>query len=251
MPGDFLLVSEPCSVPVRIHVILERLCLALSCYLPRSTHNLGNICPRGDHGYFLDHLLLPSLCDFKYCDQDTDRWDQSRFLSLLSRSSCSIRRLDIHISVYPSILGDDFVRIPDLEDLAFVVGKGPGLFTTAVLARLKHAIGDGEPCLVPKLRTLKLDHGDVVDYDELADMIESRWRLGCRSADSSSESGARGLTSRIRAVEVRYLGCEWDVIDQLVLLRLREFVDEGLNLQMETFAINHEFELVSTSASNI
>lgn len=120
----------------------------------------------------LDHLLLPTLRDFDYCEEGVS-WEGQSMVSLLSRSRCSLQKMSLSL-----INGDtgnvgliDILRLtPNLEELYF---ESP--FNRDSLSRLIADGGSG-PVLVPKLRVIAFtdEYGDGFDFDLFLDMVESR-----------------------------------------------------------------------------
>jgi F-box-like len=186
--------------------------------------------PRVNPGYFFDHLALPSLADFEYYDEVGCTWKQRQFISLLLRSSCSLRRLCLAAprSMKEHHLIQVLEHTPDLRELHVA----PLSMSSSALARLTRQTTNNEnaPCLVTKLHTFKIFHQLHFDAEALADMVESRWRLEDDTLNSSS--GSKHSVSRIHTVQVTCARLCVDAIAPSTLVRFREFARGGLAMQL-------------------
>lgn len=130
-----------------------------------------------------DWLDLPSLTAL---DFEGYYWDSQPFLEFLSRSSCSLRKLDIHLS--SDFEHQDFDRMailgctPHLEEYlpssAYSYGSlmsdALGVVDNEMLERL---VRPGEPTLLPNLRSIWVYAGDDFEASlrKAVEVITSRW----------------------------------------------------------------------------
>jgi hypothetical protein len=173
--------------------------------------------------YLFDHLLLSALRTFEYhktgdCSQEV--------ISLLSRSSCSLRKFTCRGSATSRHNHPEILRMsPDLVELDI------GAISSITIAQLTNQGSSSQqsPCLVPKLRILRCDRGSEFDDQGFVDMVESRWRLD-ETATATSGSRSESMVSQIDTVEVR---CVADTFDKLAFSRLNEFAGEGLKVRFD------------------
>jgi len=167
--------------------------------------------PSSNLGQFFNYLSLPMLRDLCY-EGEFLRWSYQQFIALLSRSSCSLRSLTINNSdLREDELGQILEHTPEL--IEFRLGTCDIPLTANTMSRLMY---QKVPCLVPKLRYLDFYWDVRFDHRGFVDMIESRWRL------------EESTISRIQTVKVRKAVC----LDRLALIRCRQLLFEGLNLQL-------------------
>jgi hypothetical protein len=106
---------------------------------------------------FLDYLSLPMLRDFEYEDEyiGAESRAEESFISLLSRSSCSLWRLSI--SDFCPLHEDGLIRIlqqsPELVELH--LPSSTSALTASIISRLIYRQASSG-CLVPRLRLLKV-----------------------------------------------------------------------------------------------
>jgi hypothetical protein len=184
-----------------------------------------------DPGWFFGRLTSPSLTDFEYHGEQHG-WNPIHFMSLLLRSSCSLTRLCLSLP-YCGMSEDHLIQLleltPDLRELAVE----PLSMTRWALARLTHqgTNNDNAPVLVTKLHTFKIGVQQAFSVGAFADMVESRWRVGDDTVNSSS--GSKHGVSRIHTVEINWPNDGgFKCIHQSLLARFREFAREGLNIQL-------------------
>lgn len=181
-----------------------------------------------DSAYLLDYLILPSLTNLAYLEDDinTPRKRQvgPKFVSLISRSSCLLRRLEIELE--DEMDKDDLAELlhhtPNLEHLAMTCINDTGINSSDIQCLITYMAGDD--CLVPRLQSIVVEH--VAGYfssQDFLDMIESRWRL-----DSGGKLG--GPIKRITYVELRHVHSL--SMFSPVLGRLRALVAEGLVIKV-------------------
>jgi hypothetical protein len=175
--------------------------------------------------WILDHITLPALREFN-CFQEQACWPQSQFISLLSRSSCTLQSLSLSLDD-GIIEDDDFINILQLTPAlcSLMLSGAPWELTDVVLGRLSLRVSEGEEaiCLLPKLHHISVVIGDEVGFNNLAFtyMIESRWAIGPQTEASPF--------SRIQSVEVKMNDCEFDPV---ALARMDQLSQEGLDVSI-------------------
>lgn len=144
--------------------------------------------------YIFDNLTLPALREihvmlhpdelYEYDEDGGAFWEcRPNFISLLSRSRCSIQILSLECIPDVGLSERDIIAClratPALVELRIRDGAALAL-TRQVLRRLTHRPEKDKTvvCLVPKLQALKIDCFQHAFLDELfAKMVESRWIL--------------------------------------------------------------------------
>lgn len=176
-------------------------------------------------GDLLSHLTLPALVQLQYMEMQTfiNHFSESRsvLVAFLSRSVCSLQRLVLKLA--PADTTDDHVMrilrlLPSLSELQLMHSV-----TDKLLSRLTHRTSDSE-AVIPRLHTIELARKGNGLSPRLADMIESRWKVG----DAATES-AQGQVTRLRHVRVS-LEQGIEATDSIVRTRLRKLRDEGLDI---------------------
>jgi hypothetical protein len=112
-----------------------------------------------DPGYLFDHLTLP-FRDFKceYGSTSVLVWSRGQFVSLLTRSSSSLEKLSIGISV--KLNKDHLLQLLEMSSNLVelnIYRRYANRFSPGVMARLTNQRPlDGKlwPCLMPKLRII-------------------------------------------------------------------------------------------------
>jgi hypothetical protein len=139
--------------------------------------------PDFDPGNLFEHLSLPALHSFHYKDEHLDSeltWPQAQFVSLLSRSSCSVKKFSLS---FPSgsLQNDDLMECLRLMPLLLHLTLDASFITNEALAllSLSYSTDSQANCLVPKLNCLKL-RPHWMSHEALADMIISRRRFNYR-----------------------------------------------------------------------
>jgi hypothetical protein len=149
-------------------------------------------------------------------------WAHDRFLSLLTRSGCSITLLTLYNTCITSENLIEYLRhMPDLTKLEIIhESKQSSVINEEVLRLLTPDPARrllGEPiCLAPKLESFKMWKCICAPDGVLADMVESRWRV-------KPIDGGMPMT-RLN----RFTGTVRKSIHPEDLRRIREFHVEGL-----------------------
>ncbi|KAF7966892.1 hypothetical protein HWV62_36651 [Athelia sp. TMB] len=175
---------------------------------------------------YLNNLTLPSLKSIKlsaespFYGNPDDEW-VSAAVSMIQRSSCSIKSLEIEGATWngQSTLGDFLRATPLLETLNI------GLNTTYDLDKamrfLTAPIGIcSTPCLTPKLQHLRLLYRLPFEPQAFVDMVSSRWRVTLG-----------GSVVRLRSIKLINI-LPATIFDFSHLERLGEFAAEGLDIQL-------------------
>lgn len=185
-------------------------------------HEIGHVSLVECRALF-DYLTLPMLHDFHYDEELgsvlAGKWKQQQFISLLCRSSCSLRSLSIGYA--HQLHTDELIQIlehtPELVELH--LGPTNHVWMAYVMSRSTY---QEVPCLVPRLRHLDIYRENAPGFDrDFVDMIESRWRL-------ESPNRTESAIGRIQTVRLR--GAQG--FDHLHLVRCRGLLAEGLDLQL-------------------
>ncbi|KZP02469.1 hypothetical protein FIBSPDRAFT_1055858 [Athelia psychrophila] len=133
-----------------------------------------------DCGPLFEALSLPSLHDFEYRNGDDNVWPQAQFVSLLRRSSCTLRRLAL--SFPAAVLEEDEVmeclEVTSTSLVQLTLGRECARnVTSAILARMTQPVPEGVKLLLPHLEVLALDLYRSFDGRAFAAMVESRRRI--------------------------------------------------------------------------
>ena len=137
-----------------------------------------NIVAYNESGSLLDRLSLPALQSFEY-DNDTGRWPQREFISLISRSGCSVEKLVLRSQRL--WLDDDLIEciryMPSLVHLELDPLSSAAI-TDKTLSRLTIPTSiprDAQVSyLVPKLEFIRLSPRNQFCGGALVGMVESR-----------------------------------------------------------------------------
>ena len=189
------------------------------------------VCSVSNLGDLLDHLTLPALLDIQleqYEGATETPW-VDQVISLLHRSSCSIKRL--HVDCNRRVSDDHLVRclqnMPSVTTLE-LGGYRASSFGKRAMTKLTRNRAS-EPShwetlpIVPKLQIIKLKYDNSSAFDDVAfvDMVASRWDFGAASLD--------GEVARLKTVHVSIFHHSVDV-SLVSLRRLRTFQDNGLDI---------------------
>ncbi|KAJ7497478.1 hypothetical protein FB451DRAFT_233777 [Mycena latifolia] len=185
----------------------------------------------GELAALLDRAVFPALTSITLYVQDAydnhAQWPQASFMDLLTRSKCSLARLELHdTGVQPNqfieCLQHDSVRgiaelvMHDSRDWTWDPVITPQLVQLLTVSR---GATDAGGCLLPALKALDLGKGCwTCPNGLLSDMIESRWR-----------TTARGL-ARLEHVHIDLHLLE-DVYGQ-DHMRLEKLRDEGMKVRL-------------------
>lgn len=175
-----------------------------SAVSPASTpmvHNLRSLDLTAEMGLgnFLDLLELPHLTEltlgrvgrFPPLANESQFWPHAQFLSLISRSKCSLEQFHLcDMDLSPSDMIESLRLVsPALERLILANdGRTPhASVTDDVLKLLTYrpdliALGEIPPALCPKLEFVKFWGCSSSTDGVLADMIESRWLLNRKTS---------------------------------------------------------------------
>ncbi|KAJ7772539.1 hypothetical protein DFH07DRAFT_163499 [Mycena maculata] len=187
----------------------------------------------GELAAFLDRAIFPALKSVTLYVQDAydnhARWPQASFMDLLTRSKCSLVRLEMHdTGVQPSQF-IDCLQHDAVSGIAELVVHDSRDWTwdpviTPKLVKLLTVPTDADAgeWLLPALRALNLGRGCWTCPDGLlSDMIESRWR-----------AAARGIT-RLECVHIDlHTLFDMDGPDHKRLHKLRE---EGMKVRISYY----------------
>lgn len=134
-----------------------------------------------NYAALFDHILLPALTYLGYEDvYNVNGWPHADFLSLMSRSTCPLQTLSVHLTTS---------RLSDIELLECMsaspllrklshTGKASEALTSAFFTQFaRQAENKTYECLVPYLNTLFVSHSHELDVDAFVAMVESRSRL--------------------------------------------------------------------------
>ncbi|KAK7005737.1 methyltransferase, partial [Favolaschia claudopus] len=143
----------------------------------------------GELASLIDCAVFPALKNFSLYLQDAydnhAQWPQASFMDLLSRSKCSLTRLELHDTgvqatqfieclQHESVFGISELVIHDSRDWTWDPVITPRLVQ---LLTLRGGTADLSACLLPALKTLDLGKGCwTCPNGLLSEMIESRWR---------------------------------------------------------------------------
>ena len=174
----------------------------------------------------LDSLIIPAARELRIDNAGFD-FPLRKFLSLLSRSGCSLQRLAlVNCPCSERGLIRCLAAIPSLVHLEFSV---LGLMNSVVYA-LDHSDPSnvGYPCLLPNLKTLVLG-SHKVGLLGLVSMLSARWRTDDTYAAAGDHYNA---ATQLRSVVVTHPN---DLVpDSAVLAQLRRLVMEGMEISLTT-----------------
>jgi len=136
---------------------------------------------------FLHALTLPALRDLKISnlvsDDDNPKiWSSREFTAFISRSRCSLRRLDLFQALrYDTDLVECLIDTTDSLVELRIVSKDKLLFTHEILRLMTIGAGDLDelPCLCPELEVIQLygPFSSPAAVTALVKMIESRPKI--------------------------------------------------------------------------
>ncbi|KAK7047215.1 hypothetical protein VNI00_006881 [Paramarasmius palmivorus] len=162
-------------------------------------------------------ITLPALTRLTLSEDgrgDTESWDITSFLSLLSRSSCPLQDFAIHFwgsVVHPHLLADILREVPHLQTLVLIVNRDVvhevpcfDLFLNGLFEQL--IIEPGKPILSPRLSSLHVagnsrDRSPVLTPKTgniLVQMAQSRSRMGL------VDRGLMGLVSALDDLQLSF-----------------------------------------------
>jgi hypothetical protein len=182
------------------------------------------ICSKVDIGPFLDYLTLPFVERIRigclHASHTARRWPHLQFLSLLSRSQCSLQWLTL--SDTPITEGELLQCLWQVQTSLFGLSIDNSRHTSCVSTALVDLLTVGNStgrCLCPLLRSITLQ-GCISTVDgAIANMVESRW-----SVDNSTRRHAADL----EFVEIRLRPGHARDVRRLEALR-----DEGLDVRVD------------------
>jgi hypothetical protein len=173
-------------------------------------------------------ITLPALRNFtvEWVAAETGPWPQRHFMSLLSRSSCSVKKFRL-LGMSPT--EDDLIgcleEMPALTHLEVHPSWAAGTVAARLLGRLTCSGPNDASCLAPKLELVNFMDGRGFSDQMFVDMIASRWRLGL--GDGLDGVAQSDHVARIICVRLhnRYQP------HPQALVRLEEFRQEGLDVE--------------------
>jgi hypothetical protein len=200
-------------------------------HLPRAIVRHSNLRELHVDTYDLDTLLecvaLPALVSLSCHNLET--WPEVELPSFLRRSSCSLQWLVLHACIgdtegwmhFSTSLTKCLQHTPGLLELELLEGIGAAVGPDFWIALINQA---STPCLVRKLRRIKVTRYFEFDWEAFVRMVKSRWRV------RSGPGATYVAVERIRNVEVCLAGRPDMSATQQYLARLRQFRAEGLNV---------------------
>jgi hypothetical protein len=188
----------------------------------------------GNPGPLFDRLILPALHSFDYYEESA-AWPQVQFVSLLSRSSCSLGKLSLCFQ-HAHMKDDDLIEclhhMPSLVHLKLDLRSGAGI-THKALARLTlpHPMPLDEQAdyLVPGLEFMYLFLCHDIGDDVFADMVESRRRPSNAMQCGDTKQAPMSLLKTLR------LDLDQFKLRPLALARLRDCANGGLDVREITY----------------
>jgi len=183
-----------------------------------------------DSGPLFDRLSLPALRYFDYNEAFAPTpWPQRQFVSLVSRSGCSLEKLVLHFQ--HRLLDDDLIEclrhMPSLVHLQLNLHSSAAM-TDKTLAQLTlpNAIllSERSSYLSPKLEFIGLSLCNQFCGDGLASMIESRRCFSDTMHDSDRQHAHVSLLKTLQ-LNPDESACE---LSSSAILRLRNCAREGL-----------------------
>ncbi|KAJ7797675.1 hypothetical protein B0H14DRAFT_51915 [Mycena olivaceomarginata] len=160
----------------------------------------------------IDMLKLPELEVFV-----VEPGTASAFVSLLHRSSCSLKKLGLYGACSIETVIPMLRACPALVEMT-LIGEGPAqaAYLDLFVAELskRSSLGGDSALAVPQLKRI-LVMADNLDQDQFVNMVQSRWRVS--SPDHRLEQVTAVLTKKWNDTEAR---------------RLRGFQSEGLQVRI-------------------
>lgn len=191
-------------------------------------------------GVLFDTLTLPEL-DSLICINHGESWPRDQFISFLHRSLISTSLQTLIISSddidpdYSAVI-ECLRHTPNLSELSLLNRAASGIgsrffrhLTRRVAPSALESDASFTPCLLPKLLHFEVTRFMHLEYDALADMVQSRWR-----GINTTEDGVERIeTIRVQFVDYHdeledYHEGFLDYLDDFA--RLREFRAEGLDI---------------------
>ncbi|KAJ7076316.1 hypothetical protein B0H15DRAFT_790616 [Mycena belliarum] len=185
----------------------------------------------GELAALLDRAVFPALQSITLYVQDAydnhAQWPQESFMDLLTRSKCTLKRLEVHDTGVQSsqfIECLDHVSVRGIAELVMHDNRDwtwdpvitPQLVQLLTVPRIAKSIGR---CLLPRLKKLDLGKGCwTCPNGLLSDMIESRWRT---------------TTPGVTRLEHMHLDLHlFDDVHGLDHMRLEKLRDEGMKVRL-------------------
>lgn len=190
----------------------------------------------GNQGLLFDHLTLPALISFQYIYNGCI-WSQAQFVSLLSRSSCSLKILVLSIPGSQSDkveLVECLRLMPSLVYLQLDLILSERDLLSLAFSRSMLPITPAH-YLVPKLEFLRLSMHSMRLDEVIADVIESR-------QIAESHNNPIGLYP-LKTVQFDLI-CR-PIFNSSILSRLRDCGRRGLNVRignLSTYSSYHELD---------
>jgi hypothetical protein len=165
--------------------------------------------------HFLDSLTVPNLREIAFSFKWFTDWPHTKFLQLLTRSSCVLEKLVLsYVAMKDHELIECLRMMPSLVELR-IEGSVDLLLNNNVVDGFKQK-GTQQP-LVPNLRFLALEGAFAFCDDHFADMLESRW-----------DAQPHSTTACLQYVRLTYRR----IPSPVVLVRFQCLRDSGLDVDI-------------------
>jgi hypothetical protein len=179
-------------------------------------------------GVLLDALIIPAVSELRLgINNHGAPFPHSNFLSLISRSACTLQRLALFGCHSLEGLQLCLQAVPSVTDFEFSQNSFDMTNTVIWILDRGHPSSTNFPCLLPNLRTLTLKEDDF-DLPALANMLSSRRRND--PVYSVKDNGNHPARLESVVVELE------DFVDEDMLAtalpQLRYLVSEGMQITL-------------------
>ena len=215
-----------CAIQYVFHVGTVRNTLAphletleLSC--SASSETISNI---------FDSLNIPAARNISCRGQLEGDFPHSHFISLISRSSCSLQQLSLaNLVITHHHILECLQAVPSLRSLSLQALLIPSDMVFRMLTR--HSLDAGIPPLVPNLEIFECrDDTCPLDFAILADFLSSRSRGWHRNDDTVDPLTIPRPTAKLQSVIIEHKEC--GVPNAHVSAALHILVEEGMEISL-------------------
>jgi hypothetical protein len=197
---------------------------------PTLTYNIEYLELDSDNprlGVLLDALIIPAVSELRINNYGA-LFSHSNFVSLISRSACTLRRLALFgCHSLEEGLQLCLQAVPSVTDFEFSQNSFDMTNTVIRILDRGHPSNTNFPCLLPNLRTLTLKEA-VFDLPALANMLSSRRR----NDPVYSINGNGNDPARLESVVVELEDFVDDDMLATALPQLQYLVSEGMQITL-------------------
>jgi F-box-like len=188
-------------------------------------------------GRVFDCLEIPAV-RWLYCQASGHTFPDSNFISLISRSSCSLRTLFLADFIFEDDAFIECLRaVPSLHRLSLHrVYTGVATATFWMLDPFNTPIVGLSDYLLPNLKEFELVDYGPLSFPALLSFLRSRRGHGNGTLTKLLSAESSGVISQLQLVKVEVE--EAQVLDGHALVGLRQLVEEGMKIELVTAGRN-------------